>query len=471
MVVALSTAGTSVAQTSPEESAATERPGTWRGSGAALGARVYLNTEPRLLPVDDMLTLHIPDVATEWNWTGDANARASSIFPGQTVVGLPDLLATFGVPMINEILPPYPATAFASPTSPDGTTLDGSARARIDPDGSFIDAEGNATVAGSTDALAPMVSLGPAVAHSRQSFVDGALVSRATSDIADVSVLGGLVTIGGVDVAVTASAGETGTPTAESTVSLGNVAILGVPVGVGPDGIEVGGIVIPPGGFPDGFEPAGIAGVLNEAITAFELRVQALDGIESIEGQTAEATSNGVLIEARIPVDGPLLPSIPLNQLPVNPNDLLAGVLPLPLPDLDANVIYREYVVSVVIGEARAAVSAGAGLGGEGLPDVGDAVAPPTTPAEESGPQDAGPSEVTPGEAADAGPDGTDRESAPVALPAASRTASLVLLADQLEVALALVALIGMVGFVAARASTASLRTTTRVGPHQETTS
>lgn len=441
-------AGPSIAQVAPSGDSAA-RPGLWRGSGAALGVRAYVNTEPRLLPVDDVVTLHLSDAQTTWDSSGDANARASSVFPGQTVVGLPDLLATFGVPMANEILPPYPLTVFASPTAPDVATQDGSSRARVDPNGDFIEARGNLALPGLTDALSPFLVVGAVSASSLQSFEDGALVSRARASVGEVSVLGGLVHIGAVKVGAEVAVGEEGAPTTDTSVSVGDISILGVPVALRAEGIEVAGFVIPPGGFPDGFDPPGIAGRINDVVSALGLRIGLLNGTEAVNNRTAEASANAVLVEANIPVNGPLLPSIRLDQLPLNPNDLLAPLLPLPLPDLDANLLYRNYIVSIVIGEARAVATASPGL--DSLPtSSGSSTTSGAPPSQDFGSLSSG------------------GISGATSLPVPSTTglqsvstgaSSLVLLADRLGGVLAGLAVFGVGGLFVARTSTSPLRT------------
>lgn len=438
-------AGPSIAQVAPPGDTAA-RPGSWRGSGAALGVRAYVNTEPRLLPVDDVVTLHFSDAQTTWDSTGDANARASSVFPGQTVVGLPDLLTSFGVPQANELLPAYPLTAFASPTAPDVTTEDGSSRARVDPSGEFIEAEGNLVLPGLTDALSPFLDIGPASASSRQSFEDGALVSRASASLGEVSVLGGLVRIGAVEVGAEVAVDEEGAPRTDTSVSVGNVSILGVPVALRAEGIEVGGFVIPPGGFPDGFDPPGIAGRINDLVSAVGLRIGLLEGTTTVNGRTAEASASAVLIEANVPVSGPLLPSVRLDQLPINPNDLVGSLLPLPLPDLDLNLLYRNYIVSIVVGEARAVATAGPGL--DSLPaSSATAGAPPSV--------DFG---SLPTGGTSTGPSSTERSTIDLE-PATTGASSLVLLAERLGGVLAGLVVFAVGGLLLARASTSPLRT------------
>lgn len=356
-----------------DDSADEARPGTWRGTGGALGVRAWFNMEPRPLPVDDFLTLHLPDVSTSWSSTGDVRARASSIFPGQTVVGLPDLLATFGAAGIDEVLPPYPATAFAGPTDRDVTSADGTSRAWIGDDLEFIEALGQTAAPGVTDALSPFVDIEGAVARSRQEFQEGGvLVSRSESRVGAVSIVGGLVTFDGVRVLAEARATETGEPEAITETDVGNVSIAGTRVRVGDEGIEVGGMVIPPGGLPETLRPSGIAGRVNDIVKAYGLSIRLLGSDTDVDGRAGRARSGGVIVEAAFPLDGPALPVIGLDQLPVNPNELLAGALPLPVPDLDPNIIYRTYLFSAVIGEANADVFADAG-GTGALSDLGDA--------------------------------------------------------------------------------------------------
>ena len=431
-----------------------DRPGTWRGTGGALGVRAWFNMEPRPLPVDDFLTLHMPDVSTSWSSTGDVRARASSIYPGQTVVGLPDLLATFGVPGADEIFPPYPATAFAGPTDRDVTSADGTSRAWIGDDLEFIEALGRAAVPGATDALSPFVDVEAAVARSRQEFQEGGvLVSRSESRVEAVSVMGGLVTFDGIRVQAETRATETGEPEAAARTHVGNVSIAGTRVRVGDEGIEVGGMVIPPGGLPDTLRPSGVAGRVNDIVKAYGLSIRLLGSETDVDGRAGRARAGGVIVEAAFPLEGPALPVIGLDQLPVNPNDLLAGALPLPLPDVDPNVVYRTYLLSVVIGEANADVFADAG-GAGALGDLGDLGGLEDLPAAGAGGGDLGPGSSDPGSGASTGdsslgaPDGPGDTGQAVSIGSIEDQGGLVLLganiADRVGVLFGVFALMSM---------------------------
>ena len=250
----------------------------------------------------------------------------------------------------------------------------------------------------------------------------------------------------GVRVGAEVAVDEEGAPRTDTLVSVGNVSILGVPVALRAEGIEVGGFVIPPGGFPDGFDPPGIAGRINDLVSAVGLRIGLLEGTTTVNGRTAEASASAVLIEANVPVSGPLLPSVRLDQLPINPNDLVGPLLPLPLPDLDLNLLYRNYIVSIVIGEARAVATAGPGL--DSLPaSSATAGAPPSV--------DFG---SLPTGGTSTGPSSTERSTIDLE-PATTGASSLVLLAERLGGVLAGLVVFAVGGLLLARASTSPLRT------------
>ena len=475
LVASSATAGPQVAPFGDENGE--QRPGTWRGTGGALGVRAYFNMDPRPLPVDDFLTLHVPDATTEWTSTGDARARASSVFPGQTVVGLPDLLATFGVPGADQLLPPFPATAFAGPTNPDVTSADGSSRARVGEGSEFIEAVGRAAVPGATDALAPFVNIEGAEARTRQEFEEGGvLVSRSESRVGAVKILGGLVSFDGVRAVAEARASESGEPEATTETHVSNASIAGTSVRIGDEGIEVGGMVIPPGGLPDTLRPSGVAGRVNEIVKAFGLDIRPLGSDTRTEAGTGRARAGGVIVDVAIPVDGPGLPTIPLNSLPVNPNDLLAGALPLPLPDIDGNTIYRTYLLSVVIGEANAQVFAGeggAGLDGGGLGNLGPLDDAPLTDSGADFGSDVGSDFASPPSSSTAGsqppvdsslgaPDSSSGGDQPVAIGSTGDPDGLLLLganvADRVGVLFAVLALLSMAALAGMRLITLPAR-------------
>ena len=362
-------------------------------------------------------------------------------FPGQTVVGLPDLLATFGVPGIDELLPAYPLTVFASPTTPDVATADGATRATIDPELDFIDATASLSVPGLTDALAPLVDIDPTSASSRQSFEAGSLVARSEATVGSVQILGGLISLDGVEVSAVASASGSGTPSAHSSVTVTGSVDPRCARGDPRRRHRGGGMVIPPGGFPDGFRPSGVAGQLSEVVSALGLRIVLLGGEEVVDGQSARASANGVLVELRIPVDGPGLPTLPIDRLPIDLNDVLGEILPLPLPDLDLNVLYRTYVLSVVVGEARAEAFGGEGFG----------LLPSATPRSDAPSATAAPEVATPRPASSGGSpastgtaSGEPARSAVPTVPVASTAPEFRLLADDLAFVLGLLALFGL---------------------------
>ncbi|GAC1516971.1 MAG: hypothetical protein NVS1B12_00310 [Acidimicrobiales bacterium] len=198
----------------------------------------------------------VPDVSATFA-SGAGHARASTYYPGATVLGLGGLIGTAGGP---GGLPGYPFTAIADDQHPDSSipapaplggagqpasAESGTAVAHVDAAGTTADAVVSAFNAPGTTATGghatpdSVVHVGSVQAHSRQRFdAAGKLVSHADALVSDITIAGG-VHIGSVATTSTTTVGAGGTPAPSDMVTVTGATFMGNPVSIGADGVSV----------------------------------------------------------------------------------------------------------------------------------------------------------------------------------------------------------------------------------------
>ena len=200
----------------------------------------------------------VPDVSATFA-SGAGHARASTYYPGATVLGLGGLISTAGGP---GGLPGYPFTAIADDQHPDSSipapaplggagqpasAESGTAVAHVDATGTTADAVASAFTApgtagtGGHAATDSVVHVGSVQAHSRQRFdAAGKLVSHADALVSDITIAGG-VHIGSVATTSTTTVGAGGTPVPSDMVTVTGATFMGNPVSIGANGVSVVG--------------------------------------------------------------------------------------------------------------------------------------------------------------------------------------------------------------------------------------
>ena len=98
--------------------------------------------------------------------------------------------------------------------------------------------------------LGALVSFGGFQASSLTERTAGEITSTSRSEVGDIKLAGGVVTLSGVTAKVTSSSDGT-TPKGKGKASYGTVTIAGQEFGIGPDGIEAAGSTTPIPGLPD----------------------------------------------------------------------------------------------------------------------------------------------------------------------------------------------------------------------------
>lgn len=336
--------------------------------------RVTFDT-PGALPIGPLVELTAPEARAGLS-TGDVGDAFSSVgFPGPVLSGLPQILATQGAALP---LPPYPFVAEATTSGPtdvhDTTSLPGSTMTAVARDGrAEAEARTPALVLPSVIGIGSLRSAATAV-HTT------GVTTTASAELADVDLLGGLIHLGALRSHAEATS-DGGRPTGSASTSVVDASLLGVPIRITPDGIElvpgqsirhqlVASLLAPLGG-PDGL------------LAATGLRIRAGATISTITDDSAQVGAEGLTVEVNGKLDVSALADV-VNALPALPT--IPGS-PVQLTDA-VGILGSDQIRSFSIGQvtaeltARPALGDGSsvdpGLGGAGgLPDLGSGSAPP----------------------------------------------------------------------------------------------
>jgi len=292
--------------------------------------------------------------------SGESRGRASLFWPGDPVgeglktfgeqLGLPPTpLTENGYPMqVNSQYPGDTPTqrdesipgAIMTTTSGEGTAT---AETGFSPDGSVLGPDGAAVDGGSKSGLlelltgitgmltggglggglpgapsrasapglppqlAALVDVDGYVSTSRMEAKDGKVVGVSRALLGEIRLLGGLITLGGVEaVAKATSDGAAGTSTGRAT--WGRMAIAGQEFGIGPDG------AITPGGGPATPLP-GLDKLPLDALAALGVTIEVPQQVRTVEGDAGTSMSQGLRITIDTLLLSPLLKALPTNVL------------------------------------------------------------------------------------------------------------------------------------------------------------
>jgi hypothetical protein len=297
----------------PGHAAADPRPDVYDGAAVASVLHVQADREPQLFPVTDPLHAEIPYATTALDSSGGATASAASLYPGAGALGLRGLLCTFDSRACLP-LPDYPLMATASyPTAPDAQAqpsqppvagpigvTPGLTVAHADPNR----VEARAQAAGLD--VAGVVSVESAATHSKQAFEGGTLVVTAESTLQGLDIGGGALHVDALrSVSVSRVDGRQVTTTSATTTLTGATA-GGTPVTVDSTGVHVAG------NGDDGVATSNANAVLA-ALQAAGIDVRLAVPTRSTKDGVAAASTGGLLVSFRRPVD---LPTVPLPLPP-----------------------------------------------------------------------------------------------------------------------------------------------------------
>src|SRR3954447_7892333 len=220
------------------------RPDSYGGDATAAAIEFRVDKHPFPFPVTDPFHTWVPYAETSIDSSGGSEAIASSIYPGQGIIGLPALLCEFNAQFCEQVvqrLPDYPDWAHAQyPSHQDDSAqlsqkpFPGTGPFEITPNQVDAHADTNrvesTTVTGAVG-LADALTVQSANAHSLQRFQGSTLVLSAESVVKGINI-GGQVHIDEIRSTATAQIDgrHVGSASALTTISGATVAGNGVTI-------------------------------------------------------------------------------------------------------------------------------------------------------------------------------------------------------------------------------------------------
>jgi hypothetical protein len=237
------------------------------------------------------------------------------------------------------------------------------------PGTSATTAEETPGVPGLPAPLAAVVDLEGYVSTSRATAVDGPVVSASRAILGDVHLLGGILTLSGLDVrARVESDGATGISGGRS--DYGTLTLAGQEFSIGPDGAIAGGSPVNLPGLPA--DPA-------TALLQLGISIQVPEAQRVVEGDLATSVSQGLVVVIDTSVLAPLLQALPAAAL--------AGLLPDdagPLKSLLGGLGSLKPIIVTTLGIATASVDTQPAI----VIEPTDPTDPTDEPTDTGGPQD-----------------------------------------------------------------------------------
>ncbi|WP_141003488.1 choice-of-anchor P family protein [Nocardioides humi] len=217
--------------------------------------------------------------------------------------------------------------------------------------------------------LAALVDVDGYVSTSRMEAKEGKVVGVSRATLGEIRLLGGLITLGGVEaVAKTTSDGTTGTATGRS--AWGTLAIAGQEFGIGPDGAIAMGRTTP---IP------GLDKLPLDALKALGVTLEVPEQVRTVDGDAGTSLSQGLRITIDTLLLSPLLKALPAN--------VLAELIPAqagPLKGVVSGLSNLAPRVVITLGVAKAEVDTVPPMD-VSAPQPGEEAAPPAA-AEEAAP-------------------------------------------------------------------------------------
>jgi hypothetical protein len=297
-------------------SSAASRPDSYGGNSAAASIEFRVDKQPFNFPVTDPFHAWVPYAGTSIDSSGNAEAIASSIYPGQGVLGVPALICEFAAQLCQAFpggaLPDYPDWAHAQyPSNPDASAqlsqkpFPGTGPFEVTPNEVVAHADPSRTEATTvTDGggVTGVVSVQSATSHSLQQFQGSTLLLTAESVLKGIDI-GGQLHIDEVRSTTTAKidGAKIGVATADTTVSGATVAGQGVTIDS--TGVHAAG--------------QGDSGLLKKTVNSAlqklagkGIQVRSLGITRVARPRKVAAETGGLLVIAKQSVNGPSLPKV-----------------------------------------------------------------------------------------------------------------------------------------------------------------
>ncbi|GAA3540410.1 choice-of-anchor P family protein [Nocardioides daeguensis] len=212
--------------------------------------------------------------------------------------------------------------------------------------------------------LAALVDVDGYVSTSKMEAKDDKVVGVSRAILGEVRILGGLITLGGVEtVARATSDGSTGTATGKAT--WGTMTIAGQEFGIGPDGAIAMGKTTP---------VPGLDRLPLDALKALGVTIEIPQQVRTVDGDAGTSLSQGLRVTIDTLLLAPLLKALPTS--------ILGELIPAqagPLKGVVSGLSNLAPKVVVTLGVARAEVDTVPAISISAPPpaDAADAAAPP----------------------------------------------------------------------------------------------
>src|SRR4051794_32670713 len=307
--------------TAGNASSAPAKPDTYGGEAAAASMEFRVDKSPLPVPaVTDPFHVWVPYADTSIDSSGTAEGTAASVFPGQDLIGVPDLFCEFSssVPggdcnnMPGGGPPHYPDYAYAQyPAHPNEKAqlsqkpFPGTGPFEVTPNNVTAQADPDkvgATAFASTAGLSNVVTAQSASATTQQHFQGGALVVTAESVLKGVDI-GGKLQIQQITSTATATIDGSKVGVSSAKTTLTGATVAGNAVSIDSKGIHV-----------VGHGDNGVVGrTINQALKS--LASQGIDVRSLADNKAADpckvaAETGGLLVTATHDVNGPNLPGV-----------------------------------------------------------------------------------------------------------------------------------------------------------------
>ena len=295
---------------------ASDRPDSYGGDAAAAAVEFRVDKQPFPFPVTDPFHTWVPYAETSIDSSGGSEGIASTIYPGQGVIGVPGLICQFAAALCDNLpgggFPRYPDFAHAQyPAHPDDSAtlaqkpFPGTGPFEVSPNRVDAHADSDrveATADTQKSGVTGVVTFQSSTAHTIQQFQGSTLVVTAESVVKGIDI-GGQLHIDQIRSVATAKidGAKIGTASADTTVSGATVAGQGVT-------IDSTGIHAGPGG-DDGLLKKTLNSAL-ENLAGQGIDVRSLGTTHSGKPQKVAAETGGILVVAKKDLNGPDLPKV-----------------------------------------------------------------------------------------------------------------------------------------------------------------
>jgi hypothetical protein len=338
-------------------------------------------------PLDEVT---IPEDTVDFETGPFGHGLASVFWPGATGGNFGSASGNLPIPaqlkpLFAKLDDPVRAETFA-PAGPATATYPPGSNQSVFTASSHADANGTTATASLTNVTNALIGL-KAVSGTAKATATTVATSTATSDTGQISLLGGLIVLGGVHSTATASSDGT-TLTGTTNTDIGNLTIAGVPVALGTNGVTG---PIGTGGLNGLLTP-----LVNQVLAVLGLKIVPLPKTETRQAPAETITSGGLQVTFSLPAS--VNPT--LNLPPALTNMLPASAVTQITTATSVLGLVKGGNVTLTLGRATATAIASAGFG----PDLGGGATPAATPGLGTlGPTDLG----TPGTSGTPGTPGT----------------------------------------------------------------